>query len=203
MAKEEYKGEIPIFVGLEKDYFSEIDRGAFEYVIGSVHYIIRNGVCYPIDHTPDQQRICARDAFGGSILDMAKCYFGMVAEHTYIARPDVIGHFDVINKFSLMPECDDKFMYAAEESLRECIKWCPRVEVNTGGMARGWRKSPYPNSHLLRLVGELGGSIVLNSDSHSAQNLDYAFSDAVDYIRAAGFDRIEYLAEGGFESMKI
>jgi len=201
--KEEYRGRFPVFVGIEKDYYSEIDRGEFEYVIGSVHYIVRDGVCYPIDHTPAQQQTCARDAFGGSILDMAKCYFEMVAEHTYLARPDVVGHFDVLNKFSLMPEEDEKFMYVAEEALAECLKWCKLFEVNTGGMARGWRKTPYPNMHLLKLIKSLGGGVMLNSDCHNKDNLDFAFPEAVDYIKSAGIDRLWYLTEDGFEEEEI
>ncbi len=201
--KAEYAKELPVFVGIEKDYYSEIDRGEFDYVIGSVHYIVRGGVCYPIDHTRAQQETCVRDAFGGSVLDMAKCYFEMVAEHTCIARPDIVGHFDVLNKFSYMPEYDDKFMAVAEESLRECIKWCKLFEVNTGGMARGWRKNPYPNTHLLKLLCELGGGVVLNSDSHHKDNLDFAFPEALEYIKSAGFTKLSFLTESGFESTPI
>ena len=201
--KEEYKGVFPVLVGIEKDYYSEIDKSEFDYVIGSVHYIVRGGVCYPIDHTLAQQQTCVRDAFGGSVLDMARCYFEMVAEHTYLARPDVIGHFDVLNKFSYMPESDDRFIAIAEESLRECLKWCPVVEVNTGGMARGWRSNPYPNMNLLKLVHELGGRVVLNSDSHNKDNLDYAFPEALEYIKSAGFEELDFLTEGGFEATKI
>ena len=88
------------------------------------------------------------------------------------------------------------------ESSR-CLKWCKRFEVNTGGVARGWRKSPYPNAHLLRLIREGGGEIVLNSDSHREDNVDFFFDEAADYIRAAGFDTLSYLTDGGFATMKI
>ena len=201
--KAEYSGRIPVFCGIEKDYYSEIDRGMFEYVIGSVHYIVRGGVCYPIDHTAQQQRTCADEVFSGSLLDMAKCYFEMVAEHTYLARPDVVGHFDVINKFSLMPECDDKFIYIAEEALSECAKWCNIFEVNTGGMARGWRKAPYPNLHLLKLIKDLGAHVMLNSDCHNKDNLDFAYPVALDFIKSAGIDELWYLGDEGFKPEKI
>ena len=201
--REEYKAQIPVLLGIEKDYFSEIDSSDFDYVIGSVHYIIRDGVCYPIDHTKAQQETCVRDAFGGSVLDMARCYFGMVAEHTYLARPDVVGHFDVINKFSYMPEDDDAFIRIAEQSLAECMKWCPRFEVNTGAIARGYRVHPYPNMHLLRLIKELGGEIVINSDSHRAENLDCFFPESVEIIRRAGFDSYSYLDFDGLKKVTI
>ena len=189
---EEYKDRIPVFCGIEKDYYSDINKSDFDYVIGSVHYIVRGGVCYPVDHTKEQQEACARAAFGGSLTDMAKCYFDMVCEQASTVRPDVIGHFDVITKFSYMPEFEDKYMAVAEDALKECLKWCNTFEVNTGGIARGWRKNPYPNLHLLKLLNSLGGRIVLNSDSHKAETLDCAFPEAIDFIKSAGFTRLHF-----------
>ena len=72
---------IPIYAGLELDAYSDDDTSVFDYFLASAHYIIKNGVCYPIDHSPAQQQECMRDAFGGSILDMAKCYFDILGEH--------------------------------------------------------------------------------------------------------------------------
>ena len=38
--KEEYKDRLPVFTGIEKDYYSEIDASEFDYVLASIHYII-------------------------------------------------------------------------------------------------------------------------------------------------------------------
>ena len=195
--KREYEGRIPLFVGIECDYFSEIDKSAFDYTIASVHYIIRNGVCYPIDHTPRQQEECIRDAFGGNVIDMAKCYFDMITEHAYKLRPTFIGHFDVINKFSLMPEQSDEFREISLASMREIMKVCPYFEVNTGGIARGWRKTPYPNDYLLEYLRDNGGEVLLNGDTHAPENMTFWFDEAVDMLRSMGFDHISMLADGG------
>ena len=185
--KEEYKSSLPVYLGIEKDYYSEIDRGAFDYVIASVHYIVRDGVCYPIDHSRVQQEECIRDAFGGSVLDMAKCYYGMVAEHAAAAKPDVIGHFDVINKFSIMPESDERYMKIALDAMTEAAKYCKYFEINTGGISRGWRTTPYPSDYLLRHLLTLGGEIVINSDSHHPDNLDFRFAESAELLRSVGY----------------
>ena len=56
--KEEYSDRIPLYLGIEQDYYSDIDRSEYDYVIASVHYIVRNGICYPIDHSRIQQEEC-------------------------------------------------------------------------------------------------------------------------------------------------
>lgn len=199
----EYQDRIPVFLGLEKDYYSEIDKNMFDYVIASVHYIVKNGVCYPIDHSRAQQEDCIREVFGGNILDMAKCYYEMVAEHAMLSKPDVIGHFDVLNKFSIMPEADDRYMRIAEDAMKEAFRYCPRFEVNTGGISRGWRKDPYPSLYLLRLLRALGGEAVINSDSHHPDNLDFHFKESVALLREAGYDSFSVFNGKGFDPIKI
>ena len=201
--KVEYCGKLPVFLGLECDYYSEIDKSMFDYTIASVHYIVRDGVCYPIDHSPSQQEECIRDAFGGSVLDMAKCYFDMITEHAIKLRPTFIGHFDVINKFSLMPEADERFMDIAAEAMKEIFKVTKYFEVNTGGIARGWRKHPYPNPDLLVLLRNLGGEVLINSDSHHPDNLDFFFKESVDILKSLGYDHYSLLGENGFYTESI
>ncbi|MBQ8403035.1 MAG: histidinol-phosphatase HisJ family protein [Clostridia bacterium] len=199
----EYKEKLPVFLGIEKDYYSEIEAGMFDYVIASVHYIVKNGVCYPVDHTRAHQEACMNDLFGGNVLDMAKCYYGMVAEHAAVCKPDVIGHFDVLNKFSFMPEKDEKYMYVAEDAFRETFKHCKRFEVNTGGISRGWRKEPYPSFGLLTLLRDLGGEAVINSDSHHPDNLDFYFNESAELLRCAGFETFSVFNGKGFDKIKL
>ncbi len=199
--REEYKDKLPIFLGIEKDYYSELDSSDFDYVIASVHYIVENGVCYPIDHSPAYQEKCFADVFCGNKLDFAKRYYDMVTEQVIKCKPDIVGHFDVINKFSLMPETDEKHMEIAEESAREILKTCKIFELNTGAVSRGWRKVPYPSSYVLNLIRSLGGEIVINSDSHKPENLDSYFTESVEILKAHGFDHIVEFTGSGFKKV--
>lgn len=186
-AKEEYKGVIPVFTGLEMDYYSEINREDFDYIIGSVHYIIKNGICYPVDHSAKQQLDCIADAFGGNIYDMAKHYFELVVDHARINKPDIIGHFDVLTKFSLMPE-DEKYFDIAKEAMIEAAKYCNVFEINTGAISRGYRVFPYPDKELLSLLLSIGGKVVINADSHNPKNLDCHFNESAQLLKEAGFN---------------
>lgn len=199
----EYQDRIPVFLGLEKDYYSEIERDAFDYIIASVHYIVKNGVCYPIDHSRIQQEDCVREAFSGNILDMAKCYYEMTVEHAMRSRPDVIGHFDVLNKFSYMPETDERYMDLAQEAMKAIFPYCRRFEINTGGISRGWRKDPYPSLYLLQLLRELGGEVVISSDSHHPDHLDFHFKESAALLRKAGYESFSVFNGNGFEKVKL
>lgn len=210
--EEKYRGKIQVFSGLELDYYSasqeEIQRypfdpDAFHYIIASVHYIIKNGICYPIDHTPEQQKRCITEAFGGDIYAMAQCYFDMVCEHVERVRPTLVGHFDVITKFSLMPENDVRYQKIASEALKRVLKTCRYIEVNTGAISRGWRTSPYPNTYLFETLLKEGGEVVLSSDSHKTENLTFYFDETVQMLKKFGFDHIGAFNGRGFDVQKI
>ena len=188
--KEKYADRLPIFAGLELDYYSDTDVSVFDYFLASVHYIIKDGVCHAIDHSPQQQKTCIEDAFGGDVLAMSECYYDMVCRHVEKWNPTFVGHFDLITKFSLIPEEDKRYQELAREALKRVIKTCPYVEMNTGAISRGWRKAPYPGAYLLDTLRENHGQILLNADSHHMDNLTTFFDESVEILKNAGFDHI-------------
>ena len=199
----QYAHKLPIYAGMELDYFSTVDREKFDYIIASVHYIEKNGVYYPIDHTPGQQIQCRDEAFGGNILKMAEHYFTILTEHVKNTKPTFVGHFDVITKFSLMPEDDAVYRELAREALTEVLKHCKYLEMNTGAISRGWRKTPYPNAYLLDTLRENGGEILLGSDSHHKDNLIYYFDEATALLKDAGFDHIAVFNGKDFDHVNL
>lgn len=201
--KEEYRDRISLFLGIEWDYYSVMEKSLFDYTIASVHYIIKDDICYPIDHSPQQQKDCIQDAFGGSVIDMAKCYYELLTEHVMRIRPTFVGHFDVINKFSLMPEESAKYRDVTLEAMREIMKVCPYFELNTGAIARGWRMNPYPNDYLLEYLRDNGGEVLINGDTHKPENMTFYFDESVRLLRDLGFDHISMLGEKGFYKVKI
>ncbi len=188
--KQRYQDRLPVYAGLELDYYSEADTSALDYWITSVHYIVKNSSFYPLDHSPDMQRKCIQDLFSGNTIDFAKYYFDMVTEAVERTKPTFVGHFDLINKFSLMPTESEDYRRAACAALRQVVTYCPYVEVNTGAMSRGWRTAPYPEDFLLKTLLESGGEVVLSSDSHSKNHLTYYFDESVSLLKKMGFDHI-------------
>ena len=200
---DEYRERIPVFLGLELDYYSEPSPITLDYVIASVHYIVKDGIVHAIDSTPEKQLRCFDQSFGGSRIAMAEAYFENLTTHVRRTRPTLVGHFDVITKFSLMPEEDKAYRDLATDALSEVVSVCPYVEINTGAISRGWRTTPYPQDYLLPHLKAIGGRPVLGADSHSIEHLTFHFDQTLELLRAHGFSSVFAFGKNGYEEVKI
>ncbi len=207
--KEQYKDRIAVMIGLELDLDSDMAITAeLDYFIASVHYLVFGERVYAIDHPTgergwDQQQACIEREFGGDLHAFQKAYFDAVVENVRRSHPTIVGHFDVITKFSYFDEADPVYRRLALEALEQVVAVCPVVEVNTGAISRGWRKAPYPADFLLRGLREMGGQAILGADAHGADAIDCAFPLAAERIRAAGFDHVLTLFDDGFREQPL
>ena len=78
-----------------------------------------------------------------------------------------------------------------------------RLEVNTGGVYRGYRKDFYPGAWLLGEWQKMGGKVIITSDSHDINSLTYGFDEAAAAIKAAGFTSVQVLTGSGFETQEL
>ncbi len=201
--KNEYADKIDDLLGIELDYYSKVDREKFDYIISSVHYIVKNDFCYPIDHSKEQQLNCIHDAFGGNGLDMVKEYFDLVVKNVTANKPDCVGHFDVISKFSVFDENNEDYQKVCKEALLETLNYCKYIEVNTGAISRKVKDTPYPAVFLLKEILKNGGEVVLSSDCHNPINLTFGFDEVVKLLKNIGFDHISYLTSNGYKTQNI
>ena len=204
--KKKYRDKIEIYLGIEEDAFHYADRKNYEYLIGSMHYVqTRNGLL-PIDLGED----CVRkilDAFDGKVGAVANAYYGALYDYLMARRPDVVGHFDLLTKYD---ELGESYFLGKPEHDKIALDCVGRLakegflfEVNTGAIARGMRKTPYPAPSLLREIKKQGGSIILNSDCHSLGNLDCKFKETKDMLRDIGFDELTVLCNYKFTKYKF
>ncbi len=202
--KKEYDDKITVFCGLEKDYYSSDDEADFDYVIGSVHYVTDGDKLYDVDHTPAITRGIIDNLYGGDEMCYCEAYFSTLGKLFDNVKADIIGHFDLINKFSEEGiEFDVKsprYIKACTEALDALLIHNVPFEINTGAMSRGHRSVPYPSRDVLKYIKENGGRVILNSDSHDAKNLCFEFDTARDYARECGFrSRVIITKEGKTE----
>lgn len=208
--KGEYKDKIDILCGIELDSdYTGVNPDDFDYVIGSVHQLKRNGVAYDVDYTAELLKKATDEFFDGSFNEMSKEYFNCLADFVVNTKVDVVGHFDLITKFNLntplFDEADTKYRTYAIEAVDRILTAKPDIlfEVNTGAMFRVGKKEPYPAEFILRHIFEKGGKITLNSDSHSVESINFAFEEAVSFIKKCGFQEIFYLTHNGIKSVEI
>lgn len=203
--KEKYSHKIEVFCGVEEDAFAPVSREGFDYVIGSSHYFCHDGKYYPIDSNYDCFKECLA-VFDFNVTLLAETYYSALADYVKRFRPDIIGHFDLITKFD---ELDTPIFLNNGEYLKIAEKYIKALskisvfEVNTGAMARGIRKTPYLGEELLSVLKKEGGEVILSSDSHAVETLDYCFGEMEHILRDAGFEYVLELHRGGFEKRYI
>ena len=203
-AKEKYKDQIDIYLGLEQDSLSALSFKDYDYRIGSVHWLVKDNKAWPIDESKEGYEKML-DAFGG-IYPMAREYFAQV-KSLKDEPVQIIGHLDLIAKYN---ENEDYYSFEdpivqdmAKEAIMALIEKGKIFEVNTGAISRGYRTNPYPYKDLLVFIQEKGGKILLNSDSHAPESLDCAFDKALAAIKEAGFKEMMHFKDGKFVPVKV
>ena len=198
--------EFDIFIGIERDYYSS-ENDNYDYVIGSLHYVVKDGIFMNIDSSVDKMKENVENYFGGNYREYVKYYYDNLKDVVEKTGADVIGHFDLITKFNE----GDKFFDTDSQWYREIVldalrcvtKHKPIFEVNTGAVCRGYRTEPYPAKFILEEIKKSGCDIIITSDCHFADNLGYGFDKAIEYAKECGFDKVKVITANGFEYRNI
>ena len=205
--KEIYGDRLNILMGIEQDFYTTESTEGYDYVIGSVHYLLCGETYYPLDQDLDLLHEMIDRYFGGDIYRFLKVYFEMEAQVVEKTGCQIIGHFDLVSKFNekepLFDPVDPRYLKPAMEALDALLQKDVVFEINTGAIARGYRRTPYPAPVFLRRIVEKGGRITFNSDSHQKETLLFAMEDAVQYAKAAGVGCLEMMTESGWKVCPI
>ena len=192
---EKFRAQITILCGTECDYYSQIDRADYDYVIGSVHYIECNGTFLHVDHTPEMLRQAIDESFGGDPYALAEHYYSLVANVVAKTNADIIGHFDLVAKFnaagSFFDESNTRYVEAAFSALDTLLKTGKPFEINTGAVSRGYRPFAYPSLQFLKYIAQRKGSVILSSDSHRKETLMFQFREYEALAESLGLKVIE------------
>lgn len=168
-----YEGKLKILLGVEQDYFSEEPTDSYDYVIGSVHYIRKDGFYLPIDESREKQIEIAARFYGGDFYSFAEDYYALMADVYRRTKCDIIGHFDLITKFNedqvLFDTGHPRYMAAAERALETLMETPAVFEINTGAISRGYRSEPYPERWIAERLKRAGKKLVINSDAHAKE----------------------------------
>ena len=204
--KEKYGEKIDIYCGVEEDAFSYVSRESFDYIIGSSHYFNINDNYYPIDSNYDYFKKCL-EVFNYDVIKMSEAYYKTFVDYIKNINPDIVGHFDVITKFD---EIDmqrflnnSEYLCIAEKYIKIAAQSDVIFEVNTGAMSRGIRKTPYLGANLLHTLKNQGGKVILSSDCHSVEMLNYCFDEMEYFLRDVGFNCVYELDKGKFRKRYI
>ncbi len=208
--KEKYLGVIDVYLGIEYDLMSEGSLLPYDYVIGSVHYSKNNnGKYFPLDIKNTEILIkTINEEFNGNPMALAKRYYNQLASlPDVLSRVDVVGHFDLMTKANdqkriIDTTCEEYKSYV-KDAIKKLVKKVGVFEINTGAVARGIKKEPYPERWILKEIHKEGGKIILSSDCHLKEKLDFYFKEGVQYAKDCGFTEIAYFDGKQFASQSI
>ncbi len=205
-----FEGKIRLYLGIEQDYYSQIDyRHELNYTIGAVHEIYgeERGKAYWVDGDKQIFKNCIDEVFKGDAMKLIERYYEMIAENTLKFKPDIIAHFDLVSKNNASGEFFDKdseqYKKLALNALGECMNTDAVFEINTGNVFRKYAKTPYPDEFILKELCKKNARITVSADAHETSVIDFYFEKSVDLLKNIGFNYIYIYFDGNFEKKMI
>ena len=169
---------------------------AFDYCVGSVHYVEE----LQVDGPPKDFASAVR-AFGG-LEAFAVRYYQTVVEMVDALRPDVVGHLDLIKRNVIAAGLDladletERVRRAARAALEAVRATGAILDMNTAG----WRKGlgePYPAPWLVRAAHAMGIGFCFGDDSHRPSEVGAGIEQAARYLQENGVNSIAILTRDG------
>lgn len=210
--KEKYKNQIQIYTGLETDFYPGCtdwrNKYGLDYTIGAVHFIKNEetGKYMPIDGSREEFENTLSD-YDHDIHALFMDYFEKIREMLLKMPPNIIAHLDVIRKNNagnIYFREDDKIYQDEILKTLEIISLTDTiVEINTGGIARGYLTEPYPSRWILENCYDMGIHIMLNSDCHHPENIDFHYNESYAMLRDIGFKKQRILYNNEWHDVSL
>ncbi|BCX49140.1 histidinol-phosphatase [Haloferula helveola] len=179
-----YAGDrVPVRAGLECDWLAGCEnwirdlagKYPWDYLIGSVHYL----GAWDFDNPKWLGRWAECDVESVWIH-----YWQTYADMAKSGLFDILGHPDLVKKFSHRPEGDlDRFYVPTIEAIASSGA---TIELNTAGRHKPCAEA-YPAPRFLELAHEAGIPLVISSDAHAPEEVARDFPTAIEIAKAAGY----------------
>ena len=207
--KKNYQDEINVYLGLELDYIEKLDIRKYinfeqlnlDYYIGAVHYIYidKSKTYKAVDDYLEEFIVTLKDDFNNDIGTLYTKYYETYRMMIEEYKPKIIAHLDLVKKNNkdnkFFNENESKYIEEVLKTLDIVKKHDCVLEINTGGLSRGYTKEVYPSSWILNECKKRNIKITINADAHSCENVDYMFDYAINKAKEAGYENI-YLFNG-------
>ncbi len=209
--KEIYKNKIQIYSGIEADYYSNLNKNTdkemmLDYRIGSVHFIKDDENNYFSIDASKQNFVNTLKHFG-NIKEVVLRYYNNLIDMINTQKPDIIGHLDLIRKYNFNKEYfteeEDWYIEKLNEVLEVIKKSSSIVEINTKKMNKDNLNAHYPNTDTIKKLLKLNIPIIINTDAHSANSLDYFYYEMIEKLKTLGYTKIKILIDNSFKDITL
>ena len=191
--KEKYAKKIRIFLGREQDYYAALPEFDYDYLIGSVHYVQKNGVFISVDDTPQVLENGIDRYYGGDPYALAEDYYKNVADLYGKTKCNIIGHFDILTKYNRDHRFFDtrhpRYIAAYTRALEALFETDCAFEINTHRSPGLTHARNYPDAEIEAIIRANGRKIVYSSDCHEKDFLIAGLPE--DYDNIANIPRLK------------
>lgn len=187
--QKQYKDKIVIRAGLEigiqKSHLESsrraVQRYPYDFIIGSFHCAGQVAIDLPEFYKKFPQ---PGEAYRTYYLDMLAC---LKEYRDY----DVVGHFNLIDRYAPIQDPPSMYSDLIETILRQIVEDEKGLEINTSCFRIPMGGLTTPTPEILSRYVTLGGRIItIGSDAHRPEDVGAGFNQAIKMVRAAGLDRI-------------
>jgi histidinol-phosphatase (PHP family) len=199
-ARRRWEGKIAVYRGLELDYIkglrcaldNDIQNLNLDYLIGSAHYIVPPyGAPFTVDGPATELETGISEGFAGDGEAMMNAYWDAVTEMLTLDGFDIVGHLDLVKKNNAANRFFNSeskaYLRRIEEVVRAAASGGFVVEVNTGGINRGYLSEPYPSPEIMRLLRRHNVPVMISADAHNARDLDGHYQTACQMLLDTGY----------------
>ncbi|WP_028974629.1 histidinol-phosphatase [Spirochaeta cellobiosiphila] len=214
-----YKGQIELYKGLEIDYIPGITGPALskfqelnlDVIVGSVHYLPADSHhLLTIDGPQEEVDFLYTQIFKKDSKAFVQSYYQNIVQMVKEGGFSIIGHFDLIKKRNkkghYFDETQDWYEQIVADTLVQIGQYREShvaMEVNTGGISRGAVDTVYPDPKWLPEMRKAGIPVLVNSDAHHPDHLDFYFTEGLDFIRKGGYSSVRLYYNNKWQDMDL
>ena len=170
--------EITYQKGRENEIRKFLEGKDYDFVMGSVHLV----GSFDISQDSGTEQFFSNRTRENAFLSYFETSLALVCSDLF----DIIGHFEMIRRYSLRYSNDysySEFSEIIDEILQRLIALNMVLEVNTSGL-RHLPKQAYPRPEIVRRFIALGGKrVTLGSDSHLSEHIGYRIPEMMNDLK--------------------
>lgn len=181
--REEFRGTIPVRLGLEADYCEGreeelarwLSRADWDLVLGSVHWVAGGWIDDPASSPARFAREGAERLYDE--------YYRLLAKAARTRLFDVLTHFDLPKKHGHRPSAPR--LAAEDEAIAATLEGGCAVEISSAGLRKPVAEA-YPEPRLLSRIVAAGIPVTFSSDAHAPAEVGWGYEQTLELARAAG-----------------
>ncbi|OQX29662.1 MAG: hypothetical protein B0D92_02515 [Spirochaeta sp. LUC14_002_19_P3] len=216
--KKKWRESLQIYTGLEIDYIPDIQAPGnarwkalnLDYAIGSVHStagLDRNPEYKCVDGPLEDFLWLLEHIHTGSIQALCEAYYTRVCELVQIGGFNILGHLDLVKKRNLNSEFFEEtqpwYRRQVLTALNVMAKSQIILEINSGAISRQVLEEVYPSPWIIAEAFKKNIPMMINSDAHQPQDVDFYFYESAELLRDIGCKEVWALLDNCWTAIKL